>query len=93
MAQFYFIPIKNSQNVSPIYIRAYTIIFVPIDMNNKLSDFINLFKCNVPLGVRPSHDQRYVPMEIPRTNSNCAVSENHLRMSTVTFTFNDDVTH
>ena len=36
-------------------------------------------------GMQPSHDQRRVPMETPRTN--CAVSENHLSMPAVRFTF------
>ena len=90
MTSIYFISINSCQNVLPIYYREHKIIFVLIDLTSKISILINLSKCNVTLGMRPSHDQRCVPMETPRTN--CAVSENHLSMSTVTFTFSDDVT-
>ena len=90
MTSIYFISISSCQNVFPIYNRVYKIIFVPIELTLKSSVLINLSKCNVTLGVWPSHDQRYVPMETPRTN--CTVRENHLSLSTVTFTFSDDVT-
>ena len=90
MTSIYFILINSCQNALPIYYRVHKIIFVLIDLTSKLSILINLYKCNVTLGKRPSHDQRCVPMETPRTN--CAVSENPLSMSTITFTFNDDVT-
>ena len=90
MTLIYFISINSCHNVLPIYYRVHKIIFVLIDLTLKLSISINLSKCNVTLGMRPSHDQRCVPMETPCTN--CAVSENHLSMSTVTFTFSDDVT-
>ena len=52
MASIYFIPINSHQNVAPIYNCVYTIIFGTIDLTKKLSDFINLSKYNVPLGVR-----------------------------------------
>ena len=90
MALICFISINSCQHVLPIYNRVYKIIIVPIDLTSKLSVLINLSKCNAMLGMRPSHDQCRVPMETPRTN--CAVSENHLSMSTVTFTLGDDVT-
>ena len=58
----------------PFIIVCKKIVVVSIDLTWKISVFINLSKCNVTLGMRPSHDQRCVPMETPRTN--CAVSEN-----------------
>ena len=90
MASIYFIPINSSQKVPPIYNRVYKIVFAPIDLTEKLSDFIILSRCNVTSGTRPSHDQHHVAMKTQR--SNCAVGENHLRVSTFTFAFSDDVT-
>ena len=74
MTSIYFISRNNRQNVLPIYNHVYKILFIPTDFTEKISVLINLSKCNVMLGMRPSLDQRCVPMETPRTN--CAVSEN-----------------
>ena len=81
---------QYSQSIPPIHHCVCKIIFEPIDLTYKFPDFINLSKYKVTLGMRPSHEQRCVPMETPRTD--CEVSKNHLSMSAVTFTCSDDVT-
>ena len=48
----YFISINSCQHVLPIYNRVYKIMFVPIDLTEKLSVLLTLSKCNVTLGMR-----------------------------------------